>query len=129
MGTSPASRASVAVLVAHGSRVDAANAAHSELCERVAALTGRQVRPAFLELASPGIVDAVTDAIDDGASEVVVIPFFLLPGNHTARDIPAAVDEARAARPDVEIRLASYLGESPELATLVGDIVTRELPR
>jgi sirohydrochlorin ferrochelatase len=119
----------VAILIAHGSRVEAANDAHRQLCDRVAALTGRLVAPAFLELATPGIVDAITQAVDRGATDVVVIPYFLLPGNHTGRDIPAAVDAARAARPDATIRLARYVGDAPELVALVGDIVMRELPR
>lgn len=117
------------MLVAHGSRVEAANDAHRRLCDQVASLTGRQVVPAFLELASPGIVDAITHAVDRGATDVVVIPYFLLPGNHTGRDIPAAVDAARTARPHAGIRLAHYVGDSPELVALVGDIVTRELSR
>ncbi|MCB1865463.1 MAG: CbiX/SirB N-terminal domain-containing protein [Chromatiales bacterium] len=108
------------VLVAHGSRRGASNDEVRELAARLAAQAGARfelVRAAFLELAEPSIPDGITQCVRDGAGEVVVLPYFLSAGRHVATDIPAAVDEARAANPDADIRLAPYLGQSAVLAT------------
>ena len=117
--------AEVTVLVAHGSRSAVANETHLDLCRDLSDRLGRPVRPAFLELAEPSIEDAVDEAAAGGAEQVTVLPYFLLPGNHTGRDIPAAVDAARLRHPTLAVSLARYLGAEPAIVDLVADVITR----
>lgn len=91
----------------------------------VSGRTGRDVRPAFLELAEPSIGSAIDSAITSGYVTVVISPHFLLPGNHTLRDIPALVDEARHRHPGASIELTDHLGADPALVDLVVERVKR----
>jgi sirohydrochlorin ferrochelatase len=111
--------ASAIVVIAHGSRADAANQAHVALCAELARRTGREVRAAFLEIAEPSIPDALTAVAAEGHTSVDVLPHFLAPGNHTTVDIPALVDGAARAHPDVTFELLPYTGADPGLVDLL----------
>lgn len=106
------------VLVAHGSRVDAANEAHCDLAGRVATSAGATVLPAFLELASPDIPTALDQAAAAHAL-VVVLPYFLLPGAHTTRDLPALVAAAEQRWPTTRFRLLPHVGADDALVGLL----------
>jgi sirohydrochlorin ferrochelatase len=104
------------VLVDHGSRRPEANAQLEELAARVREREpGTRVVPAHLELVAPTIADAIAECARAGALEIVVLPWFLAPGRHTAEDIPRQIDAARAAHPGVTIRVGDALGLHPKL--------------
>jgi sirohydrochlorin ferrochelatase len=109
----------VLILLAHGSRAQAAIEAHCDLAVAVADRTGQTVRPAFLEMAQPDLPSTIDAAADDGADHVTVLPHFLGPGNHVGRDIPALVDAARERHPDLPITLADHTGKRPEMLQTV----------
>lgn len=111
--------ATAAVVIAHGSRAEAANDAHREVCAALAVRTGSRVEPAFLELAEPTLDAAVGTLAAEGASRIVVLPFFLYPGRHIQRDIPALVDAARAANPGVTIEVGPLFGADPGVIDLL----------
>jgi sirohydrochlorin ferrochelatase len=112
---------SAIVVVAHGSRAEAANQAHIGLCAELARRTRLDVRPAFLEIADPSIPDALAAAVTDGHERVVVLPHFLAPGNHTTVDIPALVAAAASEHPDVGFELLPHTGADPRLVDLLAD--------
>jgi sirohydrochlorin ferrochelatase len=124
MEAAPTDRA-VVVLVAHGSRAEAANEAHRMVAAELARRTGRTVVPAFLELAEPSIPDAIVAAVGSGAGEVLVLPHFLYPGRHLAEDVPALVAEAARARPGASIVLLPPSGADPAMVDLLADQVDR----
>ncbi len=107
------------LLIAHGSRNPAAQTDHERLCARVADVAGVPVHPAYLELAEPGIADAIAAAVTAGADRVRLVPLFLHSGNHVARDIPGIVESARADHPGVVIDLDEHVGADPGLVTLI----------
>jgi sirohydrochlorin ferrochelatase len=107
------------VVIAHGSRAEAANRAHLAICAALAERLGRRVIPAFLELADPDLPDAVATAAAEGATRVLVVPYFLHPGNHTSRDIPALVETARHRSPGVSIAVTPLFGGDPGLADVL----------
>ena len=114
--------AAAIVLIDHGSREAAANA----VVEAVAAalrerLPGRVVEVAHLELAPPDLGEAVARCAARGATEVVVLPFFLAPGRHSARDIPRLAAQAAERHPGTEVRVAPPLGAHPALVDAVLD--------
>jgi sirohydrochlorin cobaltochelatase len=124
--TSPAATVvPVVVLVAHGSRVDEANVTHQDLAERLARRTGMTVVAAFLELAEPDIPTAIDDAVASGAGAIVVLPYFLLPGAHTTRDIPALIGAASARHPQVDMVQAPHIGADPALFDALASQVER----
>jgi sirohydrochlorin ferrochelatase len=99
------------LIVDHGSRLPEAN----ELLEQVAArvrekLPDRLVRTAHLDLAAPSIPEAIDACAALGAREIVLAPWFLSPGAHTARDLPRIAEEAAQRHPGLRIACAAPLG-------------------
>jgi sirohydrochlorin ferrochelatase len=66
-------------------------------------------------VAEPSIPDGIKAAINAGANEVVVLPYFLSAGRHVAEDIPGFVAQTQTEYPGVQIRIAPYLGTAIEL--------------
>lgn len=115
------------LLIAHGSRHAAAN---DDLHHVAAELRRRDhavVVASFLELAEPSIDDGGRQCVERGASQVVLVPYFLSPGVHVRRDLTAARDRLAAAFPAVEFRLAEPLGRHPLLLDVVACRVAEAL--
>lgn len=119
----------VVVLVAHGSRVPEASVAHRAVCSQLEHRLGDDtpVEPAFLELNEPDIPTAIDQAVAGGAERVVVLPYFLHPGNHTLRDIPQEVEDARRRHPATSIHQAAVFGADPALVSALADQVRSAL--
>lgn len=106
------------VLAAHGSRAEAANTAHRDLVAAIAEQSSAPVVPAFLELAEPSIPDAIDAAAADGATRVLVLPYFLHPGRHLADDLTGIVAAATERHPAVTVELLGLFGADPGLVVL-----------
>lgn len=89
------------VIVDQGSRRQESNRRHEAFVEGWRA-SGRypMVESAHMELADPSIPTAF-DACVAAATHVVIAPFFLWPGTHWDRDIPALAAQAAARHPGV----------------------------
>jgi sirohydrochlorin ferrochelatase len=110
------------LVVAHGSRRAESNDEIRQLTaclQRQAESAFGHVHCAFLELAEPSIPNGLRNAVQAGASEVVVLPYFLSAGRHVVSDIPAEVEIVRREHPDVEISIAPYLGAAAGLIELL----------
>ncbi len=77
------------------------------------------VEPAFLEVVQPDIIAGYGNLAAAGCTEIVVHPFFLFDGNHTSRDIPAALVRARERFPHTRWTLTAPLGLHPGVLTAV----------
>jgi sirohydrochlorin ferrochelatase len=116
------------LLVAHGSRREASNEEVRELARRLASRAQpafSEVSAAFLELAEPSIPDGIVRAVDHGADQVVVLPYFLSAGRHVVTDIPEEVQKAQSARPDADIRTVPYLGSAETVLDVLLDLANR----
>jgi len=114
------------LLVAHGSRRMASNEEVQGVAQQVAALAGARfayVRSAFLELTTPSIPEGIADCVAQGATTIVVMPYFLAAGRHVVQDVPALVQESRLKYPQVAIRLSAYLGAAPRMPELILETV------
>src|SRR5690242_7346911 len=102
------------LLIAHGSRRPEANA---ELHDVAAALRDRGrypiVQVSFLELAEPGIETGGVLCVEAGATDVILLPYFLSPGKHVVEDLTAARDRLADRFPTVRFALAEPLGRHP----------------
>lgn len=110
------------LLVAHGSRREASNNEIRELTERLSARSAdsfSDVRCAFLELAEPSIPDGIMQCAEQGANEVMVLPYFLSAGRHVAEDIPEEIEKARAALTGVEVKQLPYIGSLEQITDLL----------
>jgi len=109
------------VIVDHGSRREASNAMLASVVDAFRRRSedspaGRRfvaVEAAHMEIAEPSIATAVGRCVAEGATRVVVTPFFLAPGRHIQEDIPALVAEAARNYPGVALTVAQPLGTHP----------------
>lgn len=110
------------LLVAHGSRRAQSNEEVIELAERLKQNCADQyhiIHAAFLELAEPLIPDGIKKCIDEGATSVIVLPYFLNSGRHVVEDIPGIVDDTKPHYPGVDIKIAPHLGASDLMMDLL----------
>jgi sirohydrochlorin ferrochelatase len=112
------------VVVDHGSRREEANRRHEQFVE-----AWRHHGPyaiieaAHMELAEPSIGSAFDACVAAGATVVVIAPYFLWPGTHWDRDIPALAAAAAARHPSIHHLVAAPLGPHPLLLEVVGQRV------
>lgn len=109
------------IVFAHGSSVESANESVRVVARDLSAATGEVVEAAFLEGGKPALPDAVTDCVLKGASEVVVLPYFLTLGLHLQRDLPRLTDAIQAQHPGLSIRVAAPLDGHPALIQILRD--------
>ena len=114
------------VVVDHGSRRAESNASFERFIRSSAdRLPYPVVEPAHMELGEPSIATAFDGCVARGATTVAVAPWFLGPGNHWDRDIPARTAEAAARHPGIRWLVAAPLGPDPLLLDLVERRVAR----
>lgn len=108
-------------IFAHGSKVKEANESVRALARQFAAAGPFDlVEPCFLELAEPDLAGALAALAERGASEVVVLPYFLTLGRHLTEDLPRLSAQARLRFPGLEVKVAPPLdGHSSLVAILV----------
>jgi sirohydrochlorin ferrochelatase len=104
------------VVFAHGSRLEAANDSVRAVASELAREGGFDlVEIAFLDCAPPGLATALDRLAAQGAEQVIVLPYFLTPGRHTAEDLPRLAAEASGAHPGLRVEIAASLDGHPAL--------------
>ena len=99
------------IIVDHGSRRDESNQLLLEVVETFRSHSDWSiVEPAHMELAEPSIATAFGRCVDQGAKLIVVFPYFLSPGRHWSKDIPALSASAAKAYPDIKHLVTAPLG-------------------
>ena len=115
------------IVFAHGSRIESANQAVRDIAAKMAASRGEMVEPAFLELGQPDLAGAASRLVAQGASHIIVIPYFLTLGTHMQRDLPRLVEEAVRQNGGVEIEVTSPLDGHPALLEALLDRASEAL--
>jgi sirohydrochlorin ferrochelatase len=108
------------LVVAHGSRRTASNDEVRQLTDELRLMAAEEyarVECAFLELAEPSIPGGIDSCVAIGATEVVILPYFLSAGRHVAKDIPDLVASSQLRHPTVCLRIAPYLGQATTLVS------------
>ena len=115
-----------AIVVDHGSRRAESNQALLDVVAKFRESSPiRIVEPAHMELAEPSINTAFGRCVEQGATLIVVHPFFLLPGRHWRHDIPRLAAEAAAKRPGAKFLVTAPLG----LHAGMGQIMQEQIDR
>ncbi len=110
------------LLVAHGSRRKQSNDEVETLAEKLKNNCGEQygiVKSAFLELADVLIPDGIEQCIEDGATSITILPYFLNSGRHVVTDIPNIINTCTIQHPNINISLAPHLGASDLMIDLL----------
>jgi sirohydrochlorin ferrochelatase len=117
------------LLIAHGSRRQESN---NEVIELGGVMTDELineypiVETAFLELAIPLIPDAIEMCINQHATEIDIVPYFLAAGRHVSEDIPNEIANARRKYPHISMVLYPHIGGSPMMTNLIKSTLSGE---
>ena len=110
------------LLVAHGSRRKQSNEEVILLADKLKKECSKQykiVNAAFLELSEVLIPDGIKQCVVNGATSIIVLPYFLNSGRHVVEDIPNILNDCKGYYPNIEIRLAPHLGASSLMMELL----------
>jgi len=108
------------VVFGHGSSVPSANEAVRTVARDAACHGGWALfETAFLE-ADPRLESAVAQLAQKGATEILILPYFLTLGIHLQRDLPRLVEDL-AGRFGLPIRIAPPLDGHPDLSRILAD--------
>ncbi len=110
-----------AVLFAgHGSRAAGAAEAMLAAVERVRRRGAFPiVETGYLELCQPDLPAALCACVEQGASRVLVVPYFLHNGIHIRRDIPAVMRRELARYPGLQISIGRPIGLHADFANVM----------
>ncbi len=110
------------VIVDHGSRRPESNDLLLEVVEQFRQANGYEiVEPAHMELAEPTIADAFARCVQQGATKIVVHPYFLAPGRHWHEDIPRLAEEASTNHAGIPYAVTHPLGPHPLMLKIIQD--------
>jgi len=111
------------IVFAHGSRIEAANDAVRALAAELAHRGGYElVEVAFLDCAPPDLSTVIGRLAEQGATRIVVIPYFLTLGRHTAEDLPRIAAEASRIHNGIRVDIAPPMDGH---AALIGILLDR----
>jgi len=79
------------------------------------------VEPAHMELAEPSIKEAFGKCVQQGASRIIVSPYFLSPGRHWNKDIPSLASEASKEHSNVPYIITAPLGLHELMVDIMND--------
>ena len=111
------------IILGHGSKKTGADEAIRRLAAEVKKLGAfAVVEHAFLQYVQPSFGDALESCIGQKSERVVIVPFFMQPGAHVAKDIPELVEKAKQQHPGIDIVVTDYVGNHPLMAQIVVDL-------
>jgi sirohydrochlorin ferrochelatase len=110
------------IVFAHGSRIEPANqAVRSAAVDLARAGDYPNVEAAFLELGRPDLEEASDLLVARGVRRIVIIPYFLTPGMHLERDLPALADRISKKYKDLQVIVTESLDGHPGLVRILAD--------
>ncbi len=119
------------IVLAHGSRTDAANAEVRRLVDGLRAEleddTIGRVAVAFLDMAAPTLEACVRHEVSAGAAEIVVMPLFLASGRHVTEHVPRLVNAERARHAGVRFEVLPHVGGLAGYTGFVAGAIRREI--
>lgn len=115
------------ILLGHGSRREEANEEIRQIARMVAEGDLEHFyETAFLSFGSPDLSEAVERLVQKGLQRIIIMPIFLVKGNHIQRDIPHQVSFQETAYPDIEFISTRYLGADPLIVDMVRERIAEK---
>ena len=84
---------------------------------------------AFLELVEPDIVEGVAKCVQQGATNIAIVPILLLTAQHAKEDIPIEVAKARQRFPNVTLTVGQPFGiQDALIETVYERVLEQQVP-
>ena len=110
------------LLIAHGSRLAAANADLLLLAEQLRSrFPGHVIETAYLELTEPTIPQGAARCVTLGATRVLLLPYFLSAGTHVTEDLRRFRAQFAEQWPSIRFDLCPPLGLHPLMLDILCD--------
>jgi sirohydrochlorin ferrochelatase len=77
----------------------------------------------FLELTEPLIEEGFEKCVEQGATEIDVVPLFLLAAGHVKRDIPEALSSLIAKYPTIPVKIKNPFGVQEVILDAVAELI------
>ncbi len=117
------------ILFAHGSLLCGSGQALEAHAERLRSLgLAREVRIGYLNYTAPAFADVLSELAGAGARSVIVAPYFLVAGYFVKVELARCLEAARAAHPDLQLRVADPIGYDSRLAEALISSACSALP-
>jgi sirohydrochlorin ferrochelatase len=107
------------ILIGHGSRAAGADEDMERIAEALRSSNGGIIELCRMGGRGTPFAEVFETCVRQGATEIIVIPYFLHFGVHLRQDIPELLREAVAKHPAVRLVLGKHLGYDHSLAALV----------
>ena len=107
------------ILIGHGSRAAGADDDMERIAEALRTSDGRIVELCRMGGRGAPFAEVFETCVRRGATEIIVVPYFLHFGVHLRQDIPELLLDAAAKHPEVRLVLGKHLGYDDSLVALV----------
>lgn len=77
----------------------------------------------FLKLAEPHIEEGYQRCVERGATEITIVPLFLLAAGHIKEDIPLVLSSIREKYPHIEVNVRDPFGVQDKILEAIIDLV------
>jgi len=112
------------ILMPHGSKNPQWTAPFHKLAEDLQKELGADaLHLAFMEIASPNLLDAARAMMKTKVRKGSVLPLFLAKGSHFNEDIPAQIAAAQTEFPELEFELLEPIGLHPLFFKLMRELI------
>lgn len=111
----------VIIILCHGSKNLKAKNDFLVFVENLKNKTHFRIEPSFLQFSDISLPEVIKKLYNEGFREIFILPFFLLSGNHFARDIPEILENEKVKYPAVQFFLGNTLVPDNELENLVAN--------
>ena len=110
------------LIIGHGSRQKSTEQTLAAVVETARrSLPEMPVEIAFMEFGKQNIPAGLLKLVESGANEIAVVPYFLFDGIHIREDIPEALEDFKAAHPNIKIVMGRPFGVDERLAAILKD--------
>ena len=100
------------ILLAHGSRDERWKKPFEELLASIQKTSPNQsVGLAYMEMTNPTLDETALLAIEQGATQLMILPLFMASGGHLRHDVPQQVARLQQQYPHVSVILEPPVGE------------------
>ena len=106
--------------ICHGSRVKEASEQAISFVRRIIKKVEVPIQEvAFLELSPPNVAQGFERCVEQGATNIVVIPILLLTAAHAKKDIPEELTLQQKRFPHVKVKYGSPIGVNEQMIDLL----------
>ncbi|MEI4623108.1 sirohydrochlorin chelatase [Bacillus pfraonensis] len=117
------------VYMGHGSRLHEGNEQFIHFVKSVIKERSESIQKiGFLELTTPTVQDAIVAAIQDGATEVLLVPVLLFAAAHYKRDVPFEIEKIKKLYPHSTFSVVPPFSTHPLMIELVVKRIREAMP-